>query len=160
MDETLHTQIGRTRPAQAPLATASPMASIPIPPTLNPAVPARAIELPNPTAPPAPSPPLAPQPETATDEERALLYVLRLVDRTLGPGILSPVERAFVEGAKVMFEQLASACAAMLDRKVADYTRGAANPAEPPRATVPPDASKKGNRSTRSVPKPPKEPAS
>lgn len=60
--------------------------------------------------------------EDETDEERALLYLLRLVSRPHMPGSLSPVERAFVEGAKVMFDHLAKACHKMLNDSVADYT--------------------------------------
>jgi hypothetical protein len=75
--------------------------------------------------------------EIATDEEKALLYVLRLVDRVVGPGTLSPVERAFVEGARVMFDRLAKACKEMLARKPTDYAAERADPNEPPRSTAP-----------------------
>ena len=34
------------------------------------------------------------------EEELALLYAFWIVDRTLGPGVLSPVQRAFVGGGK------------------------------------------------------------
>ena len=54
--------------------------------------------------------------EIASDEERTLFYVLRLMDRVIGPGTLSPVERAFVSGARVMFGQLADECERMLKR--------------------------------------------
>ena len=46
----------------------------------------------------------------ATDQERALLSVLRLLDRSLCHVVLSPVDRAFVAGAKSTFEQLATEC--------------------------------------------------
>jgi hypothetical protein len=51
-----------------------------------------------------------------------MVYVLRLVDRVLSPGTLSPVERAFIAGAKVMFDHLSEACGKMLARKVTDLT--------------------------------------
>jgi len=66
---------------------------------------------------------LPPPPAQAGDEEYALLYVLRLIDRVIRPGTLSPVERAFVTGSKVMFEHLAGECQRMLDRKVSDVAR-------------------------------------
>ncbi len=78
---------------------------------------------------PVPGPPMV---DAATDEERAILHVLRLVDRVISPGTLSPVERAFIAGAKVMFDQLSSECDAMLKRKVSDLTRSLANPGETP----------------------------
>jgi hypothetical protein len=66
---------------------------------------------------------LPPAPARAGDEEYALLYVLRLIDRVIRPGTLSPVERAFVTGAKVMLDHLSGECQRMLDRKVSDVAR-------------------------------------
>jgi hypothetical protein len=60
--------------------------------------------------------------EPTTAEERALLFVLRLVDNVVSPGTLSPVERAFMAGAKVMFDHLSMECDRMLERKVSDLT--------------------------------------
>jgi hypothetical protein len=64
--------------------------------------------------------------DRVADEELALMYVLRIIDRVVGPGTLSPVERAFVAGARVMFEHLAEQCRTTLDRRAADVARGAA----------------------------------
>ena len=64
-----------------------------------------------------------PPPIHAGDEEFALVYVLRLINRIIRPGTLSPVERAFVAGSKVMFEHLASECQRMLDRRVSDLSQ-------------------------------------
>lgn len=59
----------------------------------------------------------------ATDEELALIYVVRLMHRLLGPGSLSPVERAFVAGARIMFEQLSAECQRNLDRRPLEVAR-------------------------------------
>jgi hypothetical protein len=66
------------------------------------------------------------------DEERTLLALLRLIDRVAGPGTLSPVERAFVSGAKIMFDQLSKECREMLKRKPEDLTRMMAPPGMTP----------------------------
>ena len=59
----------------------------------------------------------------ATDEELALMYVVRLMNRLLGPGSLSPVERAFVAGARIMFEHLSAECQRNLDRNPLEVAR-------------------------------------
>jgi hypothetical protein len=68
-----------------------------------------------------------------TDHERALLSVLRLLDRCLGHLVLSPVDRAFVYGAKSTFEQLATECDALLKRKSSGQARRPTSPSEPPK---------------------------
>jgi hypothetical protein len=65
------------------------------------------------TAPPGNAIPVVVGP--ASDQDRLLLSVLRLLDRALGHTRLSPVDRAFVAGARVIFERLAAECQAMLD---------------------------------------------
>lgn len=47
-------------------------------------------------------------------DEGALMNILRLLNRVQRIAPLPPVERAFVLGAKVMFEQLAKACDELL----------------------------------------------
>jgi hypothetical protein len=79
-----------------------------------------------------------------TDEERALLSVLRLVDRVVSPGTLSPSERAFITGAKVMFDQLSSECKKMLTRRVTDLT-----PSSPAHSGTPQLAGSKTPRAAR-----------
>ena len=71
----------------------------------------------------------------ATDEEQLLLAVLRLIDRVVSPGTLSPVERAFVAGAKVMFDHLSNECERMLGHKVSDLTGYGADPTTPLEST-------------------------
>lgn len=94
-----------------------------------------------------------------TDEERTLLAVLRLVDRIISPGTLSPVERAFMAGAKVMFDNLSAECKQMLDRKVTDlvpqtaYQSGApgsmgSTALNQPRQRPPVPCMPRGNRQT------------
>jgi hypothetical protein len=69
-----------------------------------------------------------------SDEERAMAYVLRILDRVITPGTLSPVERAFVAGARVMFDELSKACRTMIRRKPADLIHGMAKPGQKPRS--------------------------
>jgi hypothetical protein len=47
-------------------------------------------------------------------EEAALLYILRLLNRTVHRNVLTPVERAFVEGARAMFQHLTATCDTLL----------------------------------------------
>jgi hypothetical protein len=82
-------------------------------------------------------PPLAAVTDVQAEQERMVLAVLRLIDRVIGPGTLSPVEHAFVAGAKVMFDQLSAECARMLERKVSDVAHVLPPPA---RALEVPDA--------------------
>jgi hypothetical protein len=78
--------------------------------------------------------PRAGEADTRSDEERTLLALLRLIDRIAGPGTLSPVERAFVAGAKIMFDQLSKQCREMLKRKPADLIQSMAPPGMTPRS--------------------------
>lgn len=93
--------------------------------------------------------------EPTTTEERTMLYVLRLVDQVLCPGTLSPVERAFIAGAKVMFDHLSMECEGMLNRKVTDLTGLMPNLAEAPltAASTAPEGSPKTARPSRKAPK-------
>lgn len=68
---------------------------------------------------------------TNSDEERTLLALLRLIDRLEGPGTLSTVERAFVAGAEIMFDQLSKECREMINRRPSDLTRSMAAPGLP-----------------------------
>ncbi len=79
-----------------------------------------------------PSQPGPAQPGAFSDEQRVLLDVLRLVERTPGPGILSSVERAYVEAAKVIFDELARASREMLERKVTNSIGAGSEPMEKP----------------------------
>ena len=71
----------------------------------------------------------------ATNEERSLLYLLRFVDHIISPGTLSPVERAYLAGAKVMFDQLSTECEKMLNRTVADLVGPPPEPMKVPLAS-------------------------
>jgi hypothetical protein len=83
------------------------------------------------TIPPAPAAPTG-EPHPQSDEEQTLLALLRLIDRVIGPGTLSPVERALVAGAKIMFDQLSKECRELLKRKPADLTRPMTPPGQTP----------------------------
>ncbi len=48
--------------------------------------------------------------DVLTDSERALVYVFRLVRQANHGGTVSPIDRAFIEGAKVTFELLSKQC--------------------------------------------------
>jgi len=90
-----------------------------------------------------------------TEEERTLLYVLRLVDRVISPGTLSPVERAFIAGVKVMFDNLSTECERMLKRRVTDLTPSIPKPSETPlpvgstRPQETPETSRGASRTSR-----------
>ena len=58
----------------------------------------------------------------ATEKEHLVLTMLRIIDRTGGSVMLSPVERALLAGAKVMFEQLAVECVLAPDRLISEPT--------------------------------------
>ena len=97
---------GRTRPAQAPPASAAAASAVPSPPTMadpesisDPAAlrakaptasPAAAVTFADPATVAALSPAIPAQVETSSAEERALLSVLRLIDRNLACGALTP----------------------------------------------------------------------
>jgi hypothetical protein len=49
-------------------------------------------------------------------EEVAIMQILRLLNQVQLPGTLSPVERAFVEGAHTIFTKLSSVCVELLGR--------------------------------------------
>src|SRR5262245_32008280 len=57
----------------------------------------------------------AARPEPPADEA-ALVGVLRIINRVGRGGTLSAVERAFVLGAKALFEELAEVCEHLLER--------------------------------------------
>src|SRR5205814_1979085 len=83
---------GRTMPAQAPEISALKHAAMS-------ALSATSNNLPN-----------------ADSDEAALMHILRLLNRVMGPASLTPVERAFIAGAKVMFTDLSRACDQLLQR--------------------------------------------
>lgn len=143
---------GRTMPAQSPLApSVSPLTTNAVE-ALNAMIADVAVQpTPDAAAETAPTSPLAQAPAIApsagqtrltvaptnstADEEQVLLSVLRLIDRIVSPGTLSPVERAFVAGAKVMFDHLSKECDKMLRRKVSDLTASQADPSIHPSST-------------------------
>jgi len=97
--------------------------------------------------------------DRVTDEERTMLYVLRLVDRVISPGTLSPVERAFIAGVKVMFDNLSTECERMLKRKVTDLTSSKAEPSGTPlsvESTTPQEIRQTTRGSSRTSRKTPK----
>jgi hypothetical protein len=104
---------------------------------------AQAIQVPAPQ--PAPARPEASLPPPSTpsplatvhggDEELVLLDVLRLMNRVIRSGTLAPVERAFVAGAKIMFEHLACECQAMLERRESNVARVGRETARAQKAT-------------------------
>ena len=53
-------------------------------------------------------------PEAVAADEAALMNILRLLNGVRRHGTLLPVERAFVLGAKAMFEELARVCDGLL----------------------------------------------
>lgn len=123
--------------SDAAAATPSPAQAPPIAPTMRGTTIAAA--------------PIAP----ATDEEQVLLAVLRLIDRIISPGTLSPVERAFAAGAKVIFDHLSSECERMLKRKVSDLTDSRADPTLTPESTgndQPPRPKKASTRRAKKQP--------
>lgn len=156
MDQVLQNSIGPTSPVQAPIPRPDPRAA-----TLT----APVIESPSATTPVAAVPPEAPTHPAAvptriafmepadlrargeahvdvtaalSDRERALLSVVRLVEGIRRPGILSRSDRAYVEGAKVLFEQLASDCHELLEGKNADFIGMRADSKEKPVSAAPP----------------------
>jgi hypothetical protein len=64
-----------------------------------------------------------------TEEELVFLHLVRLMQRVIGPGTLSPVDRAFVAGAKAMLDHLSMECERMLTRRVSDLVK---DPVTPP----------------------------
>ncbi len=156
MDQVLQNSIGPTSPVQAPIPRPDPRAA-----TLT----APVIESPSATTPVAAAPPEAPMHPAAvptriafmepadlrsrseahvdvtaalSDRERALLSVVRLVEGIRRPGILSPSDRAYVEGAKVLFQHLAATCHELLEGKVADFIGTRADSKEKPVSAAPP----------------------
>jgi hypothetical protein len=92
-------------------------------------------------APPLPAPGTQPTgitvpgpsvPDDSSDEEQALVAMLRLVHRGHGPRALLPVERAFIAGAKVVFEQLAQVCDLRLNDTVSNLVPTIAKAGEKP----------------------------
>jgi hypothetical protein len=70
------------------------------------------------------------------DEEGALIYAFRLINRAASHGALTPVERAFIAGARTMLEMLGEHCKKMLE----DYDETAQTLApteEEPRSAAP-----------------------
>jgi hypothetical protein len=137
-------QAEHAEPQPGPSALTAPAdagAQAPLEPAASPASDASAVEA---TAGPASAPAIGAAPsqplptvllaglQHATDEERVLMCVLRLLDRVISPGTLSPVERAFVAGAKMMFDQLSKECRTMLQRKPGDLIRSSAAPGQTP----------------------------
>jgi hypothetical protein len=118
------------QPATAPSPPADGGPSPPVAPASAPAI-DTSVTQPFLPAPPTEAAPAIEQ-NIRSDEERTLLALLRLIDRLAGPGTLSPVERAFVAGAKIMFDQLSKECREMLKRKPADLTRSMAPPGMTP----------------------------
>jgi hypothetical protein len=80
---------------------------------------------------------LTPYDHQLSETEWALVNALRIVNRLLGPGVLSPVERAFVAGAKDIFDNLSKACESVLNRKLADLVAARADPAIVPGSVGP-----------------------
>src|SRR5262249_22302742 len=83
---------------------------------------------------------------TSTDAELTLNTMLRTLDRVTGKVTLSPVERAFIAGAKFMFDQLSIECDKMLTRELPDIAHSTAAPADEPPST--------GTRPSQKTPKP------
>ncbi len=134
MEDELKNLIGRTRLARSPVASPASITAVPSPPSTGLAGP----DVEDPGFVEAETPDRLAAIPGATDEGKALLAALRLVDRAGGLQPLSPVERAFVEGAKVTFDRLAKLCKAMLDRKASDSLATIADPRQAPTSTIPP----------------------
>jgi hypothetical protein len=66
--------------------------------------------LPPPTAPPPAAAPIAVGFDATDADEMAILYVMRLLNQASQPRPLTPVENAFVTGARAMFAQLTKVC--------------------------------------------------
>lgn len=72
---------------------------------------------------------------TGEADELVLMHTVRLLNQVVASGPLSLVERAFVSGARVMFEQLMRACDELLAREPRSLQVPLANPETPPVAT-------------------------
>ena len=70
--------------------------------------------------------------DTLSDRERAFVCLLRDIEQVISLGTLSPLERAVMAGAKVMFDQLSVECDQMLSRKVSDLVGPASKLAAAP----------------------------
>jgi len=54
-----------------------------------------------------------------SDEERAVLSILRILRRVAGPPLMSPIERALVKGAAQMFNDLRDLCVHVVEEEQA-----------------------------------------
>jgi hypothetical protein len=112
---------------------------------------------------PAAPPPQATNPyqfplEISDEYERILVNVYRLLNRILGPNPLTPLERALVAGAKVVFDHLAKMCQLVLDREVTIDPHSICDPTETPKSTGP-DKKLVAKKSSLKKPKAPTKPA-
>ena len=76
-------------------------------------------------------PPAAKSTSSLTDEEDAVLALLRIIERLGGASFLSPVERASISAASAMFDELSNGCREMLKSGTTDGTRSVAPPVRP-----------------------------